>query len=34
VVLDILKAEFEEVFDGQKHKRGVKFDTELTFADL
>src|SRR5262249_159722 len=34
VVLDIPKAEFEEVFDGQKHKRGVKMDTELTAADL
>src|SRR3954465_15920154 len=34
VVLDIPKAEFEEVFDGQKHKRGVKLDTELTAADL
>jgi pyruvate, orthophosphate dikinase len=34
VVLDIEKAAFEEVFDGQKHKRGVKLDTELTAADL
>jgi pyruvate,orthophosphate dikinase len=34
VVLDIPKAEFEEVFDGLKHKRGVKLDTELTAADL
>ena len=34
VVLDIPKPEFEEVFDGQKHKRGVKMDTELTAADL
>ncbi len=34
VVLDIPKAEFEEVFDGQKHKRGVKLDTELTAVDL
>src|SRR5438270_725067 len=34
VVLDIPKAEFEEVFDGQKRKRGVKMDTELTAADL
>src|SRR6266571_1844 len=34
VVLDIPKAEFEEVFDGQKHKRGVKLDTELTATDL
>ena len=34
VVLDIPKAKFEEVFDKQKHKRGVKLDTELTAADL
>jgi pyruvate,orthophosphate dikinase len=34
VVLDIEKAAFEEVFDGQKHKRGVKLDTELTAEDL
>src|SRR5499427_6738165 len=34
VVLDIPKHAFEEVFDGQKHKRGVKLDTELTAADL
>jgi pyruvate,orthophosphate dikinase len=34
VVLDIPKPEFEEVFDGLKHKRGVKLDTELTAADL
>jgi pyruvate, orthophosphate dikinase len=34
VVLDIEKSAFEEVFDGQKHKRGVKLDTELTAADL
>src|SRR5438445_7028650 len=34
VVMDIPKSEFEEVFDGQKHKRGVKMDTELTAADL
>ncbi|HMF90907.1 MAG TPA: pyruvate, phosphate dikinase [Candidatus Angelobacter sp.] len=34
VVLDIPKPAFEEVFDGQKHKRGVKLDTELTAADL
>jgi pyruvate,orthophosphate dikinase len=34
VVLDIPKHVFEEVFDGQKHKRGVKLDTELTAADL
>src|SRR5215472_16842140 len=34
VVLDIPKHAFEEVFDGQKHKKGVKLDTELTAADL
>src|SRR5260370_41869343 len=34
VVLDIPKPAFEEVFDGQKKKRGVKLDTELTAADL
>jgi pyruvate, orthophosphate dikinase len=34
VVLDIPKHAFDEVFDGQKKKRGVKLDTELTAADL
>src|SRR5882672_8684386 len=34
VVLDIPKSVFEEVFDGQKNKRGVKLDTELTASDL
>jgi pyruvate, orthophosphate dikinase len=34
VVLEIPKSAFEEVFDGKKHKRGVKLDTELTAADL
>jgi pyruvate, orthophosphate dikinase len=34
VVLDIPKHAFDEVFDGQKKKRGVKQDTELTAADL
>src|SRR5262249_26230855 len=34
VVLDIPKHAFEEVFDGQKSKRGIKLDTELTAADL
>src|SRR5258708_1000030 len=34
VVLEIPKSVFEEVFDGQKEKRGVKLDTELTAADL
>jgi pyruvate,orthophosphate dikinase len=34
VVLDIPKAEFEHVFEGQKKKRGVRLDTELTAQDL
>jgi pyruvate,orthophosphate dikinase len=34
VVLDIEKHAFDEVFDGQKKKKGVKLDTELTAADL
>ncbi len=34
VVLEIPKAEFDHVFDGQKKKRGVKLDTELTAEDL
>jgi pyruvate, orthophosphate dikinase len=34
VVLDIPKPAFDEIFDGQKHKRGVKLDTELTAQDL
>src|SRR5690349_7534679 len=34
VVLDIPKHDFDEVFDGQKKKRGVKLDTELTADDL
>ncbi len=34
VVLDIEKSAFEEVFDGQKDKRSVKLDTELTAEDL
>ena len=34
VVLDIPKQAFDEVFDGQKKKRGVKLDTELNAADL
>src|SRR6201994_5007243 len=34
VVLEIPKPEFEEIFDGLKHKRGAKLDTELTAADL
>jgi pyruvate,orthophosphate dikinase len=34
VVLEIPKSEFEKVFDGQKKKRRVKLDTELTADDL
>ena len=34
VVLDIEKSEFEEVFDGKKHQRKVKLDTDLTAKDL
>jgi pyruvate, orthophosphate dikinase len=34
VVLDIPKHDFDEVFDGQKHKRGVQLDTGLTADDL
>ncbi len=34
VVLDIPKPAFEEVFDGQKQKRGVKLDTELSAEHL
>ncbi len=34
VVLEIPKAEFEKVFDGQKKKRRVKLDTELSAEDL
>jgi pyruvate, orthophosphate dikinase len=34
VVLDIPKHVFDEVFEGQKRKRGVKLDTGLTAADL
>jgi pyruvate,orthophosphate dikinase len=34
VVLEIPKAKFEHVFDGQKKKRGVKLDTGLTAQDL
>jgi len=34
VVLEIPKVEFEHIFDGQKKKRGVKLDTELTAEDL
>jgi pyruvate,orthophosphate dikinase len=34
VVQEIPKDEFEHIFDGQKKKRGVKLDTELTAEDL
>ncbi len=34
VVLEIPKDKFEHVFDGQKKKRRIKLDTELTAADL
>ncbi|HEX7285277.1 MAG TPA: pyruvate, phosphate dikinase [Candidatus Angelobacter sp.] len=34
VVLDIPKHAFDEVFDGQKQKRGVHLDTGLTADDL
>ena len=30
VVLDVKKAEFEEIFDGMKKKKHIKLDTELT----
>ncbi|HEY7838696.1 MAG TPA: pyruvate, phosphate dikinase [Terriglobales bacterium] len=34
VVLEIPKSEFEKVFDGKKHQRKVRLDTDLTAADL
>jgi pyruvate,orthophosphate dikinase len=34
VVMEIRKQKFEHVFDGQKKKKMVKLDTELTAADL
>jgi pyruvate,orthophosphate dikinase len=34
VVLEIEKSKFEHVFDGQKKKRRVKLDTDLTADDL
>jgi pyruvate,orthophosphate dikinase len=34
IVMEIPKEKFEHVFDGQKKKRGVKLDTELTAEDL
>lgn len=34
VVQEISKDKFDKIFDGQKAKRGVKFDVELTAEDL
>jgi pyruvate,orthophosphate dikinase len=34
VVMEIPKDKFEHVFDGQKKKKGVKLDTQLTADDL
>ena len=34
VVMEINKAKFDEVFDGQKKKAGVVFDVDLTAEDL
>ena len=34
VVLEIPKAKFDKVFDGQKAAKGVQFDVELTAEDL
>jgi len=34
VVMEIPKDRFEHVFDGQKKKKGVKLDTDLTAEDL
>ena len=34
VVMEIDKSNFEELFDAQKEKRGVKEDTELDADDL
>ncbi len=34
VVLEISKEEFEHIFEGQKKKRGLRLDTELTAEDL
>jgi pyruvate,orthophosphate dikinase len=34
VVMEIPKEKFDHVFEGQKKKRGVKLDTELTVEDL
>nr|MCR4668609.1 pyruvate, phosphate dikinase [Clostridia bacterium] len=34
VVMEISKSKFDEIFDGQKKKAGVKLDVELTSEDL
>jgi pyruvate,orthophosphate dikinase len=34
VVMEVAKEKFDHVFDGQKKKRGVKLDTQLTSDDL
>ena len=34
VVQEISKEKFDKIFDGQKEKKGVKFDVELTAEDL
>ena len=34
VVQEIPKEKFDKIFDGQKEKRGVRFDVELTAEDL
>ena len=34
VVQEISKEKFDKIFDGQKEKRGVRFDVELTAEDL
>ncbi len=34
VVLEVPHHDFEEILDNKKHTKGVKFDTELTAADL
>ena len=34
VVQEISKEKFDKIFDGQKEKRGVKFDVELTAEEL
>ena len=34
VVMEIAKAKFDKIFDGQKEKSGAKFDVDLTADDL